>query len=214
MNLKQQVISEFLGTMGLGIVVIGSGIMAENLAQGNMALALLANSIATGAGLYVLIHCCGPYSGAHFNPVVSLVDCLSRKLSVRNFTVYTSAQIVGGIVGVFVTHVMFGQDLHQLSNKDRGEFRFAFSEAMATFGLILVISICGKRRPEVIPTAASLYIVSAYWFTSSTSFANPALTIARALTDTFAGIAWAGVPQFILAQILGALLAFVFARKL
>ena len=201
-------ISEFIGTAGLLIVVVGSGIAGETLSQGNAAIALLASSIATGAGLYALIQTFGPISGAHFNPAVSFVEWLWKKLGTKHLIQYSLAQIFGAITGVFIAHLMFGQKIIQLSLHDRGDFRFVISEAIATFGLIMVISLSGKRNVEATPFAVALYITSAYWCTSSTSFANPAVTIARSLTNTFSGILWTGAPGFITAQLLGAGLAF------
>jgi glycerol uptake facilitator-like aquaporin len=208
------ILAEFLGTAGLLIVVVGSGIMGETLSPGNAALALLANSIATGAGLYALIQTFGPVSGAHFNPAVSFVEWRWKRLSSCNLAGYTVAQISGGIVGVFATHLMFGQKVLQLSSHDRSDLRFLFSEVIATFGLILVIALSGKRNVEATPTAVALYITSAYWCTSSTSFANPAVTIARSLTDTFSGILWIGAPGFIAAQFVGAAFALWISGKL
>lgn len=208
MSLFVRALSEFLGTTGLLIIVVGSGIMGETLAEGNMAIALLANSIATGAGLFALIQTFGPISGAHFNPAVSFYDWLSRKLSLKDFSWYIGAQISGAIAGVVVTHAMFGQKIIQFSAKDRGDFRFFLSEIIATFGLLVIISISGKKNPLATPIAVSLYITSAYWCTSSTSFANPAVTIARGLTDTFSGILWTGIPGFIVAQFFAATLAY------
>lgn len=207
MNLFRKPLAEFLGTAGLQIVIVGSGIMGESLAEGNTAIALLANSLATGAGLFALIQTFGPISGAHLNPAVSLVEWRWRKLKTPDFLAYVTAQVTGAIIGVFLTHAMFGQTTFQLSHHDRGEFRFFLSEIIATFGLITVIALSGKRNVEATPAAVALYITSAYWCTSSTSFANPAVTIARSLTDTFSGIQWAGVPTFILAQIVGATIA-------
>jgi glycerol uptake facilitator-like aquaporin len=182
--------------------------MGESLSQGNPAIALLANSLATGAGLYALIQTFGPISGAHFNPAVSLW----KKLTAREALAYSVTQILGGIVGVFATHVMFGQAILQLSRHDRSDLRFLFSEVIATFGLIVVIALSGKRNVEATPAAVALYITSAYWCTSSTSFANPAVTIARSLTETFSGILWTGTPGFIAAQFVGAFAAYRVAR--
>lgn len=207
MNLQRRVLAEFLGTAGLLVVVVGSGIMGETLAQGNLAIALLANSLATGAGLYALIQTFGSISGAHFNPAVSFVEFLWKKLSALDLALYTLAQVIGAVVGVLFTHFMFGQKLLQLSSHDRGDLRFLVSEVIATFGLIVVIALSGKRNVEATPVAVATYITAAYWCTSSTSFANPAVTIARSLTDTFSGIYWTGAPAFILAQIIGAVLA-------
>jgi len=214
MNIRKQLIAEFLGTAGLLIVIVGSGIMGETLSQGNLAIALLANSLATGAGLYALIQTFGHISGAHFNPAVSFVECLWKKLSPQKLLLYSFAQITGALVGVFITHLMFGQNIIQLSHHDRGDFRYFISEVIATFGLITVISFSGKKKVETTPMAVALYITAAYWCTSSTSFANPAVTIARSLTDSFSGILWTGVPTFIGAQMVGALLAFWLSKLL
>lgn len=208
MILSKKVLAEFLGSMGLLIVVVGSGIMGEELAQGNMAIALLANSLATGAGLYALIQTFGPISGAHFNPAVSLIEWCWKKISTPELIQFIFAQILGAIVGVFLTHAMFDQSILQLSQHDRSDLRFFLSETIATCGLILIIALSGKRNVEATPAAVALFITSAYWCTSSTSFANPAVTIARSLTNTFSGILWTGVPMFIAAQVFGAFLAF------
>jgi glycerol uptake facilitator-like aquaporin len=212
--LRKRLTAEFLGTAGLLIVVVGSGIMGETLAQGNTAIALLANSLATGAGLYALIQTFGPISGAHFNPAVSFVEWLWKKLSLKELGAFTVAQILGGVCGVLITHVMFGQTPLQLSGHDRSDLRFLVSEVVATFGLITVIALSGKRNVEATPAAVALFITSAYWCTSSTSFANPAVTIARSLTDSFSGILWTGAPGFIAAQLGGAALAFWIAQKI
>lgn len=208
MKLSRRLLAEYLGTTGLLIIVVGSGIMGESLAQGNLAIALLANSLATGAGLYALIQTFGGISGAHFNPAVSLVERLWKRLTTKELLSYSITQILGAISGVVLTHAMFGQNLFQLSTRNRGDFRFLVSELVATFGLITVISLSGKKNVEATPLAVALYIMSAYWCTSSTSFANPAVTIARSFTDTFSGIQWSGAPGFIVAQIVGALAAY------
>lgn len=210
MNAFKPFIAEFLGASGLLIVVVGSGIMGETLAQGNQAVALLANSIATGAGLFVLIHLFRDISGAHFNPVVSFIELLRGQMRLRMFTLYGLAQIAGALSGAILTHVMFGMQLLQQSTHDRSDFRFVFSEVLATFGLILVISLI--KKPEILPTAVSLFITAAYWCTSSTSFANPAVTIARSFTNTFSGIEPSGVLGFIGAQFTGAVLAHLVSR--
>lgn len=209
--LRQRLFAEFLGTAGLLIVVVGSGIMGESLSQGNAALALLANSLATGAGLYALIQCFGPISGAHFNPAVSFTEWLWKRLDSRALPLYVVAQVLGAVVGVWITHLMFGLTVFELSTKDRSEPRLWLSEVIATLGLILVIALSGRKRVEVTPAAVAMYITAAYWCTSSTSFANPAVTIARSLTDTFAGIAWVGAPGFVAAQMVGAGLGFLVA---
>lgn len=214
MILSQKIISEFLGTAGLLIVVVGSGIMGETLSPGNPAIALLANSLATGAGLYALIQTFSHFSGAHFNPVVSLIEFLRKQISSKDLIWHVLSQILGAICGVFITHLMFGQSLFQLSTHDRSDFRFFISEIIATFGLIIVILLSSIRNNESTPSSVSLYIISAYWCTSSTSFANPAVTLARSLTNTFSGIVWTSTPAFIFAQIVGAALAFLFSRFL
>jgi glycerol uptake facilitator-like aquaporin len=204
--------SEFAGTAFLLAIVVGSGIMGENLAQGNTATALLANSIATGAGLFVLIQCLGPISGAHFNPAVSLVECLWDRLSGKALAGYVVAQLAGAMVGVWIAHAMFGLSILQISRKDRTGMNLGFSEFIATFGLLSVISLAGRKRVEWAPLTVASYITSAYWFTASTSFANPAVTFARSWTDTFAGIAPSGVMPFILAQVLAAAAAYLIFR--
>jgi glycerol uptake facilitator-like aquaporin len=214
MTIDRRVLAEFIGTAGLLVVVVGSGIMGETLANGNAAIALLANSLATGAGLFALIQTFGPISGAHFNPAVSFVEFLWKRISSRILVKFVIAQVAGAIAGVVITHFIFGQELFQLSTHDRGDFRFAISEVVATFGLLLVIALSGKKNVHATPMAVALYITSAYWCTSSTSFANPAVTIARSLTDTFSGILWTGAPGFIAAQIVGAVLAYWAAKKL
>lgn len=214
MKIHPAIIAEFLGTAGLLVIVVGSGIMGEELAQGNSAMALLANSLATGAGLYALIQTFGFISGAHFNPAVSIIEWLESRLSSKDLVKYVFAQITGAVSGVLFTHAMFGQTLIQLSSHHRGEFRFMLSEVLATFGLILVITLTGRKNKESTPMVVALYITSAYWCTSSTSFANPAVTIARSMTNTFSGILWTGVPGFILAQIIGAVMAYLFTRNL
>lgn len=211
MTLHRKLLAEFLGTAGLLIVVVGSGIMGETLSGGNSALALLANSLATGAGLYALIQAFGPISGAHFNPAVSFVEWLWNRIKTPHLAAYVGAQVLGALTGVFLAHAMFGQTLLQFSTHDRGELRFYLSEGIATFGLISVIALSGRRNVEAAPAAIALFITSAYWCTSSTSFANPAVTIARSLTNTFSGILWTGLPGFIAAQLIGAGIAFVIA---
>jgi len=214
MNLNKKIFAEFFGTAGLLIVIVGSGIMGETLSQGNLAIALLANSLATGAGLYVLIQTFSSVSGAHFNPVVSLVEYLRKKISFKTLSIYAFFQVLGAITGVVFTHIIFGQKILQLSQHDRGEFRFAVSEVIATLGLITVILLSEKKDKKSVPMVVALYITAAYWCTSSTSFANPAVTIARSLTDTFSGILWTGVPWFIFAQVVGGFLGFLFSNFL
>jgi glycerol uptake facilitator-like aquaporin len=199
--------AEALGTALLLMIVIGSGIMGERLAGGNVAIALLGNTLATGAGLAVLITIFGPLSGAHFNPAVTLVFALRREISLRLAAVYVAAQVVGAILGVWTAHMMFAEPVLQLSAKLRDGPAQALSEGVATFGLIATILGSLRFRPEATPMMVGLYITSAYWFTASTSFANPAVTIARSLSNTFAGIAPSSAPAFIAAQIIGALVA-------
>lgn len=214
MSTKSKLIAEFVGTMSLLIIIVGSGIMGESLAGGNEAIALLANSIATGAGLFVLIQCFGPISGAHFNPVVTFSEWLSKNLSLKEFVQYAIVQITGAIFGVLTTHLIFGLPLIQLSTKDRSDLHLAISEIVATAGLLTVISLTGKKNPRVAPASIALFITSAYWFTSSTAFANPAVTIARSLTDTFSGIMWIGSFAFVTSQFAGAILAFFLLKAL
>jgi len=200
--------AEGLGTALLLAVVVGSGIMGETLAGGNTAVALLGNTLATGAGLVVLITLFGPVSGAHFNPVVTAVFLARREISPIAAAGYVCAQITGAVIGVWMAHAMFAEPILQISAKLRDGPSQAFSETLATFGLIATILGSIRYRPDFTATAVGLYISSAYWFTASTSFANPAVTLARSLTNTFAGIAPSSVPAFLAAQTLGAVLAF------
>lgn len=202
-------LAEALGSMLLFATVIGSGIMAERLAGGNVAIALLGNTLSTGAILCVLITMLGPVSGAHMNPVVTLVMRLRGQIRTDAALAYGAAQLTGGIMGVWLAHLMFDMPMLQLSDKMRyGPGQWA-GEAVATFGLVLTIIGTGRRRPDSVPTSVALYIVAAYWFTSSTSFANPAITVARSLSHSFAGIAPSCVPAFIAAQIIGGLAAHI-----
>jgi len=189
------------------MAVVGSGIMAEKLAGGNQAIALLCNTLATGAVLFVIITIFAPVSGAHFNPAVSLVMALRGALDLGTTAAYIAVQIVGGCVGAVLAHLMFGLDLIQIGSTARTGIGQWAGEFIATFGLIATILGCIRFKPEAVAIAVGLYITSAYWFTASTSFANPAVTIARSLSDTFAGIAPGDVPGFILAELLGALAA-------
>jgi glycerol uptake facilitator-like aquaporin len=214
MTLNRAAAAEALGTGLLLLVVVGSGIMGERLAQGNMAVALLANSIATGAGLYVLISIFGPVSGAHFNPVVSGVSVCDGRLSGYHGIVYILMQVSGAFAGVAAAHIMFGLPIVQISAHIRPTLGEAFGEFIATFGLVLVIFLALRYRVEAVPMLVAAFITSAYWFTSSTSFANPAVTFARAMTDTFAGISPSSVPLFIGGQIAGAVAATLFGRWL
>lgn len=193
--------AEFLGTMFLLAAVVGSGIMGERLAAGNVAIALLANSIATGAALAALIITFGPISGAHFNPVVTLAEMLRREFSVRDSAVYIAAQITGAFAGVALAHLMFGLAFVQRSTHLRGGVGQVVAEFVATLGLLLVISSCARHQPAGCPWAVGAYITGAYWFTASTSFANPAVTLARGMTNTFAGIAPRSIFGFVAAQV-------------
>ena len=204
MTLSRRLVGEFLGTAFLLAIVIGSGIMGERLAGGNVAIALLGNTLATGAGLVALILTFGPISGAHFNPAVTLGDVYFGHLHWPHAVMYIGAQIAGAFTGVAVAHGMFGEAVFFASQHTRTGSAQWWSEFIATFGLLAVIISCSRTRPTVTPFAVAAYITAAYWFTSSTSFANPAITIARSLTNTFAGIAPHDVPLFILAQLIGA----------
>jgi glycerol uptake facilitator-like aquaporin len=204
MRLRQRVVSELLGTALLLAAVVGSGIMGDRLAGGNVAIALLANTIATGATLVVLILTFGPISGGHFNPAVTIADAVEGGVRWAEVPAYLAAQAVGALVGVAVAHLMFGEMVVQASAHARAGWSQALSEFVATFGLVSVIWGCSRSRPQVVPFAVGLYITGAYWFTASTSFANPAVTLARAFTDTFAGIRLGDVPAFVLAQAFGA----------
>ena len=205
------VVSEGIGSALLVAAIVGSGIMGERLSGGNVALALLANSIATGAVLVTLIFTFAPISGAHFNPAVSLAAAFDGGFPWRRVPGYVAAQVSGAIVGVVAAHVMFEHPLLALSRHARVGFAQLFSEFLATFGLLVVIHGTG-RRAAVVPLTVAAYITAAYWFTSSTSFANPAVTIARGLTDTFSGIDPSGIPGFIVAQLLGAFAATLLFR--
>jgi glycerol uptake facilitator-like aquaporin len=213
-SLAKRAFCEWLGTALLLAAVIGSGIMAQRLAGGNGALALLCNTLPTGAILVVLILVFGPLSGAHFNPAVSVALTLRGELGWPQAAAYLAAQVTGGIAGALLAHLMFELPLWQASATIRTGAGQWLAEAVATFGLLLTIFGCAERTPAAIPYAVGLYITAAYWFTASTSFANPAVTIARALTDTFAGIAPGGVPAFIVAQFLGMAVALAAASWL
>lgn len=204
MDLRRRLFAEWLGTAFLLAVVVGSGIMAERLAGGNAGVALLANALATGGGLIALILTFGGISGAHFNPAVTLAAVLRKELGARDALLYALVQIIGAFCGVAAAHGMFGEPLFFASQHIRTGPAQWWSEFVATFGLLAVIFGCSRSRPEAVPFAVASYIVGAYWFTSSTSFANPAVTLARAATDTFAGIRPADAPGFIVAQLAGA----------
>lgn len=213
-DLKRKLAAELVGTAGLLAVVVGSGIMAETLSSGNVALALLANALATGAGLIILIQAFGPISGAHFNPAVTLAFLLKKDISSTHSAAYVAVQIIGGLLGVWAAHLMFDLDILQFSAKARTGIGQWSGEVIATFGLVGTIFLVLKTNAQAVAYAVGLYISAAYWFTSSTSFANPAVTIARAFSDSFAGIAPIDVLPFILCQIGGAIIAFFFCTWL
>ncbi|ATY33227.1 aquaporin family protein [Sphingomonas psychrotolerans] len=209
-TLSRRIAGEFAGTAMLLAIIVGSGIMGERLAAGNGAVALLGNTIATGAGLIVLIHMFGPVSGAHFNPAVTLAVLLKRDTTARVAILYVTAQVAGAIIGVWAAHAMFAEPILQISSKARDGLPQGFAECVATFGLVGTIFSTQRHRPEFTPIAVGLYITAAYWFTASTSFANPAVTIARSLSNTFAGIAPASIAVFIAGQLVGTLAAIAF----
>jgi len=213
-DLPRRAVAEALGTGLLLATVIGSGIMGERLCGGNVAVALLANTIATGAILVVLVLALGPVSGAHMNPAVTLADASQGGTAWRDVPVYIAAQVAGAFAGVAVAHLMFGEPLFFASHHARTGGAQWTSEAVATFGLLATIWGCARRRPALVPFAVGAYITAAYWFTSSTSFANPAVTLARAASDTFAGIRPADVPMFVVAQLAGATAATALFRWL
>ncbi len=214
-SILRRVVAEYLGTAFLLAAVVGSGIMAERLSGGNNGVALLANTIATGAALVALIFSFGPISGAHFNPVVTMSDAFGRGISIRDGLFYVVSQVAGAISGVVIANMMFGLPAIFASAKIRTGSSQWLGEFVATFGLIGVITACSRlQRPVIMPIAVAAYITAAYWFTSSTSFANPAVTVARSLSDTFAGIRPVDVPNFIIAQLAGAVAAVLLFRWL
>ena len=212
--MQRRLMAEWLGTFSLLATVVGSGIMAERLAGGNVAIALLGNTIPTGAILVVLITVFGPISGAHFNPAVTLSFALRKEIEVKAAGYYVVAQVFGGIVGVFAAHIMFDNTLIDPSTTDRTGIGQWVGEFVATFGLVGTILACLRAKPDAVPMAVGLYITAAYWFTSSTSFANPAVTIARGFSNTFAGINPAHVAAFVAIQLFAAALATLFFRWL
>lgn len=212
--MARRAVAEALGTAFLLAAVVGSGIMGERLAGGNVAIALLANTIATGAALLTLILTFGPISGAHLNPAVTLADASQGGLAWREVPVYISAQMAGAFAGIAAAHLMFGEPLFFASRRARSGGAQLFSEFVATFGLLSVIWGCARLRPSAVPFAVAAWITAAYWFTASTSFANPAVTLARAASDTFAGIRPADAPGFVLAQLAGAAAATILFRWL
>lgn len=213
-SLTRKLAAEALGTALLLAIVVGSGIMGAALADGNDALALLANTLATAAGLYVLITIFGPVSGAHLNPAVTAAFLIRRDIAVSVAAAYFAAQVVGGVTGVFLAHAMFDLEILQQSVKARSGIGQGVSEIVATFGLVLTILGCLRFRPEAVAAAVGLFIAAGYWFTASTSFANPAVTLARTLTDTFAGVRPADAPLFVVAEFAGAGFAALVASRL
>lgn len=213
-SLAKRTAGEFGGTLFLVAAVVGSGIMGEQLSGGNVAIALLANAVATGAALVALIFSLMAVSGAHLNPAVTLAAALGGEFEWRDVPWYVSAQIAGGLSGTLLAHVMFGLRWYSISVHARPGWALALSEFVATFGLVAVIALCSRAKPEAIPFAVAAYIVAAYWFTPSTSFANPAVTIARSVSNTFSGIRPADVPVFVAAQLAGAGVAVVVMRIL
>lgn len=214
MNLRARIVSEFLSTAFLLTAVVGSGIMGERLANGNLGVALLANSVATGAALVALILTFGPISGAHMNPAVTLSAASQNDLPWREVPAYIIAQMLGAFSGVAVANVMFGLPMFCASKHERSGLAQALGEFVATFGLVSVIWGVVRTRPQVVAYAVAAYITGAYWFTSSTSFANPAVTLARSMSDTFAGIRPVDTPVFIMAQLCGAAAATILFRWL
>jgi glycerol uptake facilitator-like aquaporin len=211
---SRRLVAEGVGTALLLAAIVGSGIMAERLAGGNIAIALLCNSLAAGAMLYVLITILAQISGAHFNPAVTLTFLLTGSIGGIAALAYMACQVVGAVLGTWLAHAMFGLPIFELSTTSRAETGLWLAEGVATFGLILTILGALRWKPDAIPAAVGLYIVSAYWFTASTSFANPAVTVARSLTDSFSGIDPAGASAFILAQLAGAVVASRFCQWL
>ena len=213
-ELPRLLIAELIGTALLVATVVGSGMMAERMADGNLAVALLGNTLATAAMLFVLITMFGPVSGAHFNPAVTFVFALRREFPWRRLAPYIIAQVIGGILGTFAAHLMFEMPVVQFSDTVRTGPAQWFSECVATFALVLTILGTLRARPEVVPVAVALVITAGYWFTASTSFANPAVTIARAMSDSFSGIAPADMPAFIVAQLIGGVAALLSADRI
>ena len=209
-DLPRRLAAEFVGTALLLAVVVGSGIMGERLADGNAAIALLGNTIATGAILVVLILIFGPVSGAHFNPAVTLSFALQRAISRVDALAFVAVQVAGGLAGVWLAHLMFSEPIIMLGTNARTGLGQWIAEAVATFGLVATIMACVRTRPQVVPYAVGLFITAGYWFTSSTSFANPAVTFGRSFTDTFSGIRPIDAPAFVAFQIAGAVIATVF----
>lgn len=206
--------AELIATAFLVMIVLGSGAMAQNLFPGQVGAALLANSIATGAGLFALINTLGPISGAHLNPVVSLIELFWKRISRREFLIYTSAQMIGAYIGVLSVHIMFNIPLIVVSTIERSGLHLVYSEFIATFGLIMVIALSGKKHVEYAPLSVAAYITAGYWFTSSTAFTNPAVTFARVFTNSFGGMSPTHFFPLVTAQITGAVLAWIVLKFL
>lgn len=212
--MNNKYLSEFLGTLLLTSCVVGSGIMAENLSKGNLALALLANTISTGAILFVIIKMFSQISGAHFNPIVSFTFFLKRELEINDFVYYVAIQIISALLAIILTHYLFDLSLFQISKNHRGELNMLVSEAIATFGLVLTILLVRENDETSVALSVAFYIMAGYWFTPSTSFANPAVLIARVFTNTFTGIAPSSFLFFLLGQLLGALFSLLIYKGL
>ena len=212
MSVARRAVAELIATALLLAVVVGSGIMGERLAAGNTAIALLANSLATGCGLAALIVTFAPVSGAHMNPIVTLALAMRGDHAWREVPAYLAAQFAGAIAGVWTAHAMFAMPILEVSTKARGGVPLMLSEAVATFGLLIVVLRGARHRPDAVPWTVACYITAAYWFTASTSFANPAVALARAMTESFAGIEPSNVPGFVAAEIVGAILALLADR--
>ena len=212
--MNNKYLSEFLGTLLLTSCVVGSGIMAENLSKGNLALALLANTISTGAILFVIIKMFSQISGAHFNPIVSFTFFLKRELEINDFVYYVAIQIISALLAIILTHYLFDLSLFQISKNHRGELNMLVSEAIATFGLVLTILLVRENDETSVALSVAFYIMAGYWFTPSTSFANPAVLIGRVFTDTFTGIAPSSFLFFLLGQLLGALFSLLIYKSL
>ncbi len=212
MTLAGRLAAEGLGTAFLLAAVVGSGIMGERLAGGNQAIALLANALATGAALIAILSTVGPISGGHLNPLVSVALAARGDLPWRETPAYVAVQLAGAVAGVMAAQAMFGLPLLELSMKGRGGLNLVWAEFVATFGLLALVLLGSRRRPEALPYTVAAYMTAAYWFTASTSFANPAVTLARCFSDSFAGIAWNHAPGFVLGQIAGGAAAFLLLR--
>jgi len=213
MNLSQRIVAEAIGTAFLLAAIVGSGIMGERLAAGNEAIALLANSLATGAALIALLLTLGPVSGAHLNPAVTIALAVRGDIAWREVPGYVTAQFAGALLGVIAAQLMFDLPLIELSQKTRSGMNLVFAEAVATFGLLAVVLLGSRQRPGALPYAVAAYITAAYWFTASTSFANPAVTLARCLSDSFTGIRPEDVPGFLIGEVAGSLAAIVLLAR-